>query len=72
MIDTRWQQYRRKQNGECRPYQNGEDMTGINVADHAREAGSPKEGDMIARDPNNHIDQWLITADYFEQNLELI
>jgi len=32
--------------------------------------GSPKIGDMIARNPKNHLDQWLIAKDYFEQNFE--
>ena len=32
--------------------------------------GSPKLGDMIARNPNNHVDQWLIAKVYFEDNFE--
>lgn len=32
--------------------------------------GSPKIGDMIARNPKNHLDQWLIAKDFFEQNFE--
>jgi hypothetical protein len=32
--------------------------------------GSPKIGDMIARNPKNHLDQWLIAKDYFEENFE--
>jgi len=32
--------------------------------------GSPKHGDMIARNPNNHTDQWLIAADYWIRNFE--
>jgi len=32
--------------------------------------GSPKEGDMIARNPKNHADQWLVAKKYFEDNLE--
>jgi len=33
-------------------------------------AGSPKLGDMIARNPQNHADQWLVTAAYFRDNFE--
>ena len=33
-------------------------------------AGSPKEGDMIARNPKNHADQWLVAAQYFADNFE--
>ena len=34
--------------------------------------GSPKEGDMIARDSNNHLDQWLVSKKTFEDNFEEI
>lgn len=30
--------------------------------------GSPKIGDMIARNPVDHSDQWLIAKEYFETN----
>jgi len=32
--------------------------------------GSPKEGDMIARNPEDHLDQWLVAKKYFEENFE--
>lgn len=34
--------------------------------------GSPKEGDMVARNPKNHLDQWLVAKKYFEDNFEEI
>ena len=34
--------------------------------------GSPKQGDMIARNPKNHEDQWLVAAEYFKDNFKLI
>jgi hypothetical protein len=27
--------------------------------------GSPKQGDMIARNPSDHRDQWLVPGEYF-------
>lgn len=33
---------------------------------------SPKIGDMIARNPNNHKDQWLVEKNYYEDNFERI
>ena len=33
-------------------------------------AGSPKAGDMIARNPKNHDDKWLMAAEYFADNFE--
>jgi hypothetical protein len=65
-----FQQYRKKQISEARPYVAGEDMTGITISDVQASAGSPTAGDMIARDPSNHADQWLIAADYFAANFE--
>jgi hypothetical protein len=63
-------QYRRKQIAEMRPYEPGEHMHGISVSIPDREAGSPKEGDMIARNPKNHADKWLVAAAYFADNFE--
>jgi len=30
--------------------------------------GSPKQGDMIARNLKNHNDQWLVAEQYFKDN----
>lgn len=66
-----WKQYKRKGTSEMRPYFNGDDMTGISVSEADKLNGSPKIGDMIARNPKNHADQWLVAQKYFEDNLEL-
>lgn len=62
--------YRRKQIAELRPYQPGEAIEGVSVTEADRAAGSPKEGDMIARNPKNHDDRWLVAAAYFRDNFE--
>ena len=36
-----------------------------------REAGSPKAGDMIAVNPKDPDDRWLVAKKYFEENYEL-
>jgi len=63
-----WRQYRRKALAEMRRYQPGETLTGVSISESDRLAGSPKAGDMIARNPKNHADQWLIAAQYFKDN----
>lgn len=63
-------QYRRKQIAELRPYRSGELMDGISISLPDKEAGSPKVGDMIARNPKNHADKWLVAAQYFADNFE--
>ena len=69
---TEFKQYRRKQIAELRPYTAGESMDGIMVSSEDRSAGSPKHGDMIARNPKNHKDQWLVSAQYFSDNFEAL
>jgi hypothetical protein len=64
--------YRRKQIAEIRPYVPGEALEGVSISAADKEAGSPKAGDMIARNPKNHADQWLIAAQYFADNFEAI
>mgnify|MGYP001610612667 CR=1 FL=1 len=63
-------QYRRKQIAELMPWTPGFDMSRVSVSAPDKEAGSPKAGDMIARNPKNHDDQWLVAAAYFADNFE--
>ena len=53
-----------------RPYSRGEDLSFISISESDRNNGSPKEGDMIARNPKNHDDQWLVNDQYFKDNFE--
>jgi hypothetical protein len=62
--------YRRRQIAELRPWRDGESMDRISVSAADKDAGSPKAGDMIARNPKNHDDQWLVAALYFSDNFE--
>ena len=64
--------YRRKQIAELRPYVPGEKLSGVSISDVDKQAGSPKQGDMIARNPKNHADKWLVAAQYFADNFEEI
>ena len=65
-----FRQYRRKQIAELRPYKPGEDINGVSISSPDKEAGSPKAGDMIGRNPKNHADKWLVAAQYFADNFE--
>jgi hypothetical protein len=53
-----------------RSYQVGDDLNGVSISDVDRNGGSPKLGDMIARNPKNHADKWLVAARYFADNFE--
>ncbi len=66
-----FERYRRSQIAELRPYVPGETLNDrVSVSASDLEAGSPKAGDMIARNPKNHDDQWLVAAVYFADNFE--
>lgn len=67
---ARFIQYRRKQIAELRPYEENELLDGVSISAEDTKAGSPKAGDMIARNPKNHADQWLVAAAYFADNFE--
>ena len=68
---SQFKRYRRKQIAELRPFEPGETLDDrISISPADREAGSPKAGDMIARNPKNHEDQWLVSAAYFAENFE--
>lgn len=61
-----FKQYRKKGVSEMRPYIPGEDLTGVSIS----QEDNPKLGDMIARNPQNHKDRWLVDKKYFEDNYE--
>ena len=62
-----FKQYKRKGLSEMRPYVRGEDLSKISVA----EVDDPeKDMGMVARNPQNHMDQWYVARKYFEDNLE--
>ena len=68
---SEFKKYRRKQIAELRPYVPGEDLSDrVSISAADREVGSPMAGDMIARNPKNHADQWLVAAAYFVDNFE--
>jgi hypothetical protein len=69
---TEFKRYRRTKIAEMRPYHLGEDLNGVSISNADRLNGSPKLGDMIARNPTNHADRWLVSAQYFKDNFEEI
>ena len=60
--------YRRSQLSWARPYEPGEDLTGVSVS----EQDTPKEGDLIGINPDNPEDRWLISQEYARANLDMV
>ena len=71
---SEFKKYQRKGLSEMRPFLNGEiiSVMDISISPEDLANGSPKLGDMIARNPLNHKDQWLVAEKYFNENLELV
>lgn len=59
-----WEKYEPAGQIEARPYLPGEDLSDVSVSDE----DDPSEGDMIARNPDNKDDKWLIDEEYFDKN----
>ncbi len=71
LIDSEYYtSYRRKQIAHLRPWHPGVNMIGVSVSAPDAEAGSPKNGDMIAVNAKNPADKWLVAAAYFADNFE--
>ena len=47
-------------------------MGGVSISKADKDNGSPKEGDMVAINPKNPNDRWLVAEQYFKDNYELI
>lgn len=67
-----FKKYRRKQIAELAKWIEGYDLTGVSISSEDLKNGSPKYGDMIARNPINHNDFWLVAEKYFVDNFEAL
>lgn len=66
-----FKKYRRTNISEMKHYTPETDMSRVSISNSDKENGSPKKGDMIARNPLNHDDQWLVAEKYFKENFEI-
>ena len=67
---SEYRRYRRTRIAEMADWVPGFDMTDVSISFPDKQAGSPHEGDKIARNPANHKDRWLVCAAYFAANFE--
>ena len=59
-----WMSYLKTASQEMRPYVPGEDLTSVSV----NAEDTPELGGMIARNADNHKDQWYVGKEFFEKN----
>jgi len=63
--------YRKKVTQELTEWTTETDMSGVSISEPDKRAGSPKAGDMIAVNANDHTDIWLVAKKFFDENYEL-
>lgn len=68
-----WTNYRKKGSTPMVEYKDFITFAGqlpdkVSISEADKDNGSPKEGDMIARNPDDPDDMWLISKEYFEEN----
>lgn len=62
--------YRKKDLQPMFPWDSEVDMFYVSVSEADRMGGSPKDGDMIAYNPSNPNDKWLVAQKFFDENYE--
>ena len=75
---SEFKQYRRTGLSEMRPVTVEEVKDGVlaltanyvSISQKDADNGTPKIGDMIARNPKSHKDKWLVAKKYFDENFE--
>ena len=60
--------YRKNQLQKLIPWTPNMPMALVSVSAADRANGSPKEGDMIAFNPKNPSDMWLVAKQFFDDN----
>ncbi len=69
-----WKQYRRSNLAEMRPVVEGESLADISVSAPDNELFMEDREEFnrgfVARNPQNHADQWYVARKYFNANFE--
>jgi hypothetical protein len=65
---TDWKEhYKKRKPIEMKPWHADMEMKGVSVSKADKLNGSPKAGDMVARNPNDPDDKWLVSEGYYEE-----
>ena len=64
--------YRKKELQELTPWVDGLFMGLVSIGAADKANGSPKEGDMIAFNPKDSTDMWLVAEQYYKDNYEWV
>ena len=64
--------YKKKALQELMPWESDMPMELVSISEADKQNGSPKNGDMIAFNPKNRTDMWLVAEQFFTDNYEYI
>lgn len=64
--------YRKKQLQELARWTPDFDMNGVSISDADKANGSPKDGDLIAFNPKNKSDKWLVAKQFADDNYDYV
>lgn len=62
--------YRKSKTQPMMPWHSGMNMESVSIPSADAQNGSPKAGDMIAYNPEDSGDRWLVSAEFFRDNYE--
>ena len=62
--------YRKKNVQPMFPWNHDTIMSGVSISEGDFDAGSPGYGDMIAVNPKDPMDKWLVAKKFFDENYE--
>ena len=64
--------YRKKALQELIPWTKDLPMDLVSVSEADKANGSPKKGDMVAMNPKDATDMWLVGEEFFKENYEWV
>ena len=64
--------YRKKEFQELIPWIHGMTIDEVSISDADKKNGSPKKGDMIAFNPKDGTDMWLVSEQFYKDNYEWV
>tara|TARA_R110000764_G_C10977434_1_gene379932 strand:- start:264 stop:479 length:216 start_codon:yes stop_codon:yes gene_type:complete len=64
--------FRKKQLQELIAWEQDMIMDFVSISEADKNNGSPKFGDMIAFNPKDKTDMWLVAEEFFANNYELV
>jgi len=70
VYDYEVKNYTKRQVQPMFPWDETVDMFCVSVSEADSENGSPKQGDMIAFNPNNMVDKWLVAEKFYKDNYQ--